>query len=117
LPIVSATAPPIPESTSSNTSVATGEALAATSWMARLTRDSSPPEATLASGRSGRLGCDDTWNSMSSAPPGPASSSLFNSILKLPPAIASCCIAVVTALESDCAAVARLAESFLAAAS
>ena len=54
--MVSATAPPMPESISSNTSAPTGEAFAATSWIARLMRESSPPDATLANGRSGRLG-------------------------------------------------------------
>ena len=53
-PTISATRPPIPASTSSNTSVGTSATAVVTVWIARLSRDSSPPEATLASGRDRR---------------------------------------------------------------
>ena len=104
----------MPESISSNTSAPTGEALAATSWIARLTRESSPPEATFASGRSGRLACEETSNSISSAPMADGCSSEFSFTAKRPPAIASFCIAAVTALPSASAPARRFAESLRA---
>ncbi|MNC90764.1 hypothetical protein D3C83_69060 [compost metagenome] len=94
----------------------TGEAPAHTSWIARLMRDSSPPEATFARGRSGRLGCEVTSNSTASMPAAEGSSSARRVTAKRPPFIASVCMPSVTAADSACAAVRRLAESFFAAA-
>jgi hypothetical protein len=52
-PTISATPPPMPASTSSNTSVGTDDAPAPTTSSARPIRDSSPPEAIFASGPKG----------------------------------------------------------------
>ena len=93
---------------------ATGEDFAATSCMARLTRDSSPPDATLASERSGRLGCEATSNSTCSAPEGPGSGRSLSEMANFAPAMANCCMAAVTALPSASAAALRLALSFFA---
>lgn len=90
---------------------------AATSCIARLTRESSPPEATFASGRSGRLGCEATSNATSSSPPAPGVSSGRSTAANLPPAIARPCIACVTSRPSACDALLRFADSFFAAAS
>jgi hypothetical protein len=48
---------------------------AVATWMARLMRDSSPPEATLASGCSGWPGLALTWKAMLSSPLAPTPSS------------------------------------------
>jgi hypothetical protein len=106
----------MPESTSSNTSVPTGDSFAATSWIARLMRDSSPPEATFASGRSGRLGCDATSNADFLGRRAPGRSSGRRSA-RSAAAIARLCIACVTSRPSACAALLRFADSFFAAAS
>jgi hypothetical protein len=58
----------MPTSTSSNTMLGTVLALAVTTWIARLMRDSSPPEAILPRGWVGLPGLVLTRNSMSSPP-------------------------------------------------
>ena len=49
-PIAAAVAPPTPESTSSKISVGTADLPASTTFIASISRDSSPPDATRASG-------------------------------------------------------------------
>ena len=70
-PISTAARPPTPASTSSNTNVGTGSAPASTTSRASITRDSSPPEAPLATGRAGAPACGESCSSTSSAPCGP----------------------------------------------
>ena len=55
-PTLSATAPPMPASTSSNISVLPGRSVVASVFNPSMTRDSSPPEAILASGRASSPG-------------------------------------------------------------
>ena len=59
-------------------------------------RDSSPPDATFASGRGAMPLWAETRNSICSSPCAVPSASALNAISKLPPAIASVCIAAVT---------------------
>ena len=68
LPTISATRPPMPASTSSKISVGTCATWLTTVWIARLMRDSSPPEATFASGPGAMPLCADTRNSICSSP-------------------------------------------------
>ena len=79
-------------------------------------RESSPPDATFASGRGAMPLCADTRNSTCSSPFELPSASAVNAISKLPPAIASVCIAAVTFSASFFAAFLRPALSFFAAA-
>lgn len=58
-PTTSATAPPMPASTSSNTSVLPGTSVEASVLRASVRRDSSPPETIFASGRSSSPGLGD----------------------------------------------------------
>jgi hypothetical protein len=67
---IAATAPPMPESTSSNTMVGTASVPSAATSIASEIRDSSPPEATLRSGRGGWPALADTRKSARSAPCG-----------------------------------------------
>ena len=93
--------------------------LAATSWIARLMRDSSPPEATLRERpqRQARVRRDLELDLLG-ARRRPARSSAFSATAKRPPAIASCCIAggdrLATAPRRRAL---RFAESFFADAS
>src|SRR5258706_1511347 len=68
-PTTSATAPPIPASTSSKTSVGTDASPERSTWIASERRESSPPEATLASGASAWPSCAATRSSTDSRPP------------------------------------------------
>ena len=70
-PTSTAARPPTPASTSSNTMTGTGSAPAKTTSTASITRDSSPPDAPLCSGRSGAPGCGASSSSTSSTPCGP----------------------------------------------
>src|SRR3984893_15006210 len=70
-PTTSATRPPIPASTSSKTSTGTSSAAARTVFAASITRDSSPPETTLARGRRSSPGLAESSSSALSAPRGP----------------------------------------------
>src|SRR5882672_8884245 len=118
LPTTSATAPPIPASTSSKIRVGTAAALLVITWIARLMRDSSPPDATLARARGSVPGLVETRNSTSSLPVTlPSGSSERSSTSKRPPAIASSFIAALTSRPSFVAALPRSAESFPASAS
>ena len=67
-PTSTAALPPTPASTSSKTNVGTGLVPASATSMASITRDSSPPEAPLASGRGRRAGVGASWISTSSTP-------------------------------------------------
>ena len=69
-PTTSATAPPMPVSTSSKTIVGTASMPSAATSIAREMRASSPPEATLRSARGGCPGLAETRNSQRSAPSG-----------------------------------------------
>ena len=71
-PTVPATAPPMPVSTSSKISVGTAPASLVTTCTASAIRDSSPPDATRASGPSGCFGCPATRNSTCSHRSSPA---------------------------------------------
>ncbi len=64
----SATSPPIPWSTSSNTTVAMASCPASTTLRASMRRDSSPPLATWASGRASSPGLSCTMNLTASPP-------------------------------------------------
>jgi hypothetical protein len=78
-------------------------------------RDNSPPDATLASGRGATALCADTKNSTCSSPLAPPSASGLNATSKLPPDIATVCIAAVTFAASFVAAFARATLNRLAA--
>ena len=67
-PTVAATAPPMPASTSSKTSVGTWPTSLAATWIARPMRDSSPPDATRDSGPTGCFACAAIRNSSESSP-------------------------------------------------
>lgn len=67
-PTVSATAPPIPASTSSKISVGVNEALLVMTLMAKLIRANSPPDATLAKDRGVLPAWPATKNSICSKP-------------------------------------------------
>ena len=82
-------------------------------WIARLMRDSSPPDATLARLRGGTPGLAATWNSIVSRPYALPSASGSNATAKLPPCIASVCIAAVISRDSLSAAFLRAARQFL----
>src|SRR5437762_2147631 len=71
-PTTSATAPPMPASTSSKMSVAPLSSAAARVLSASMMRDSSPPEATRASERGASPGLVERKNSLSSQPSGPS---------------------------------------------
>src|SRR5438034_416395 len=71
-PTTSATAPPIPASTSSKMRVAPRSSAAARVLSASMMRDSSPPEATRASERGSSPGFVERKNSTSSQPSGPS---------------------------------------------
>src|SRR5438034_409292 len=71
-PTTSATAPPMPASTSSKMSVAPLSSAAARVLSASMMRDSSPPEATRASERGSSPGLVERKNSTSSQPSGPS---------------------------------------------
>ena len=68
-----ATRPPIPESTSSKIIVGTRSARARTALSASIVRESSPPDATRASGRTSSPGFADRRNSTRSRPRAPES--------------------------------------------
>src|SRR4051794_25048709 len=70
-PISTATRPPTPASTSSNTNVPPGRSAASTTSRASRTRDSSPPEATLPRLRGSLPGFAAKSRSTASAPYGP----------------------------------------------
>ena len=116
-PTISATAPPMPASTSSNTMQGASSAARAATCTARLRRDSSPPEATFASGRSGWPGLAVTGirsGRRRAARLGGASG--LTSTWKRPPAMPSVCMRVVMSLPSRAAAARRAAESLRAGA-
>ena len=83
-PTCSPTRPPMPASTSSNTSVGTRSRRARMVLSASITRDSSPPDATRASGRGSWPTLSATPNSTSSAPCEPISRSGFSATLTCP---------------------------------
>ncbi|MCY1207177.1 hypothetical protein D9M72_187690 [compost metagenome] len=116
LPTTSATAPPTPLSTSSKIRVGTRAARLAMTDSASEIRDSSPPEATLASGRGVVPAWPATRNSTCSLPwaDGAEAASTGSN---LPPCMASVCIAWVTSLPRSLAVLRRAAVSFAAAAS
>ncbi|MNN20098.1 hypothetical protein D3C81_1333590 [compost metagenome] len=89
------------------------EVCAVITWIARLIRDSSPPEATLARALSGCPGLALTSSSTCSRPWGCSSSLLLgrNSILKRPPGMPRRWISCSTALASWLAACWRRALS------
>ena len=70
-PTAAAVAPPMPESTSSNTRVGTAEPPDSTTFSASISRDSSPPEAMRPSGPGAWPGLVAIRNRTASAPPGP----------------------------------------------
>ena len=76
-PTSTAARPPTPASTSSKTNVGTGLVPASATSMASITRDSSPPEAPLASGRAGEPVLAASWSSTSSSPAEPNRSHRF----------------------------------------
>ncbi|MNC85211.1 hypothetical protein D3C83_08000 [compost metagenome] len=115
-PTISATRPPIPASTSSKMSVGTRATRLVTVWIARLSRDSSPPEATFDSGCGAMPLCVETRNSTCSNPCWPGSSSGFSATAKTPPAMARVCIASATCSESFRAAFLRATDSRFASA-
>jgi hypothetical protein len=117
-PTVSATAPPTPASISSKISVAAASVPAAT-WlvdtaMASAIRDSSPPDATFASGRGVLPACPATRNSADSRPNDWGASCGVSATSKRPPAMPSCCNACVTVFSRRGAALRRAAETRLA---
>ena len=67
-PISIAAEPPTPASTSSNTNVGTSLDAAMTTSMASITRESSPPDAPLPSGRGSLPGCGRSSSDTTSAP-------------------------------------------------
>ncbi|MNC54350.1 hypothetical protein D3C75_1038290 [compost metagenome] len=77
----------MPTSTSSNTRVGMRDVCAVITWMARLMRDSSPPEATLARALRGCPGLALTSSSTCSRPLGSSSVLVLgrSSMVKRPP--------------------------------
>src|SRR5690606_6561303 len=109
-PTSTAARPPTPASTSSNTNVLRGAsagrsaappAVASATSSASMTRDSSPPDAPLPSGRSGAPGCGTSRNVTWSAPNGPGSSSGCTETTRWAPPIARPCSSFVTASASS----------------
>ena len=112
-PTARAVCPPMPASTSSNTSVASAPSWA-TPMSASMTRESSPPEAISRSGPAGTPALGAMRNSTESAPAGPGSRSC-RAISKLAPSMASSARRSRTARASRGAAFARVARSAPAA--
>ena len=92
------------------------ESRAVMTWMARLIRDSSPPDATFASGRTGWPGLALTRNSIPSSPvaAGVSDSSGSTATSKRPPSMPRVCMLSVTASPSFFAARRRPLPSFSA---
>ena len=105
----SATAPPTPASASSKISVGTGFACAAITAIASPIRDSSPPDATRASGRGVAPACAATRNSTSSVPAAEGSAG-SQTMLSRPPAIPSPAICCETPSARRFAALRRAAD-------
>ena len=113
-PTSTAAFPPTPASTSSNTNVGTGSAPAKTTSMASMTRDSSPPEAPLASGSEGAPGCAASRISTSSPPCGPNSSRGVTTTLIVAFGMARAVSSAVTSAANRSAASLRSAVSWAA---
>src|SRR5579875_3740560 len=110
-PTAVAVAPPIPASTSSKTIAARSSASAKTTTSASRTRESSPPDADLPSGRAGSPGLGASKNSQRSAPFAVGVSSGSNATEKRAAGIASACSSATIAVSSLPAACRRSARN------
>src|SRR3989441_259892 len=112
-----ATRPPMPASTSSKTIVGTRSAFASTVVSPSIVRESSPPDATRASGRTSSPGLVESRNSTRSSPRGdtPSSSARSNQIRKWERSMPSARSSRSTAGPRRSAAARRRSESAVAA--
>ena len=116
-PTVVATAPPTPESTSSNTSVPALPSSLVVTAMASARRDNSPPDATRSIARGADPACAETKNCTDSRPCAAGCARRSSATANTPPCMPSVCIAAVTAAARRGAALARRRDTVCAAAS